>query len=95
MFGCVSKYETGEESPELIFFSVILWMTYDARPEWPLITYDSFFQVECCTITLDNKSFKLIVQYKCRAETIKTHHISILEQETLQAAYVTDNVPNM
>lgn len=46
-------------------------------------------------MTLDTKAFKLIVQFKCRLETIKTHHISILEQETLQAAYVTDKVPNV
>lgn len=50
--------------------------------------------MESCKITLDAKECKLIVQFKCRLETVKTHHISILEHETLQAAYTTDNVPN-
>lgn len=46
-------------------------------------------------MTLDVKSYKMIVQLKCRLETIKTHHISILEQETLQAAYFTDRSLNV
>lgn len=37
----------------------------------------------------------MIVQFKCRLETIRTHYISILEQETLQAAYVTDRSLNV
>ncbi|XP_055306605.1 cell cycle checkpoint control protein RAD9A [Sitodiplosis mosellana] len=52
-------------------------------------------QVESCTITLDAKSCKMTVQFKCRLETIRTHHISILEHETLQAAYVTDRSLNV
>lgn len=35
------------------------------------------------------------MQFKCRLETIRTHHISILEQETLQAAYFTDRSLNI
>lgn len=46
-------------------------------------------------ITLDTNNFKLVVQFKCRLETIKTHHISILEQETLQAVYFTDRSLNV
>lgn len=46
-------------------------------------------------MTLDTKAFKLIVQFKCRLETIRTHHISILEQETLQAVYFTDRSLNV
>ena len=37
----------------------------------------------------------MMVQFKCRLETIRTHHISILEHETLQAAYVTDRSLNV
>lgn len=37
----------------------------------------------------------MIVQFKCRLETLRTHHISILEQETLQAAYFTDRSLNV
>lgn len=51
--------------------------------------------METCTIALDMKAFKLIVQFKCRLETLRTHHISILEQETLQAAYLTDRSLNV
>lgn len=36
----------------------------------------------------------MIVQFKCRLETIKTHHIPILEHETLQASYVSDKTQN-
>lgn len=31
----------------------------------------------------------------CRLETIRTHHISILEHETLQAAYLADRSLNI
>lgn len=41
------------------------------------------------------KDFKLIVQLKCRLETLRTHHISILEQESLQATYFTDRSLNV
>lgn len=51
-------------------------------------------QVESCTITLDARSHKLIVQFMCRLETIRIHHISILEHETLQAAYLADRSLN-
>lgn len=53
------------------------------------------FQVESCSITLDTKCSKLVVQFKCRLETIRTHNISILEQESLQAAYFTDRSQNV
>lgn len=46
-------------------------------------------------MSLDAKHCKLIVQFKCRLETIRTHHISILEYETLQAAYFTDRSINV
>lgn len=47
-------------------------------------------QVETCTISLNSDSYKLIVQFRCRLETLRTHHIAILEHETLQATYFTD-----
>lgn len=34
------------------------------------------------------------MQFRCRLETIRTHHISILEHETLQASYFTDRSLN-
>lgn len=46
-------------------------------------------------MTMDSKASKLIVQFKCRLETTRTHHISILEQETLQAVYFTDRSLNI
>lgn len=46
-------------------------------------------------MTLDAKSCKLIVQFRCRLETIRTHHISILEHETLQAVYFKDQTLNV
>lgn len=52
------------------------------------------FQVEQCTISLNSESYKLIVQFRCRLETLRTHHISILEHETLQASYFTDRSLN-
>lgn len=52
------------------------------------------FQVESCTISLNAESYKLIVQFRCRLETLRTHHISILEHETLQASYITDRSLN-
>lgn len=51
--------------------------------------------VETCTISLDTEACKLVVHFKCRLETTKTHHLAILAQETMQAVYVTDNVPNI
>lgn len=45
-------------------------------------------------MTLDTQSSKMIVQFKCRLETIRTHHLSILEHETLQAAYLADRTLN-
>lgn len=44
---------------------------------------------------MNSKASKLIVQFKCRLETTRTHHISILEQETLQAVYFTDRSLNI
>lgn len=44
---------------------------------------------------LDTKAAKLTIQFKCRLETIKTHHIAILEQESLQAAYCPDRTLNV
>lgn len=35
------------------------------------------------------------MQFKCRLETTRTHNISILEQESLQAAYFTDRSLNV
>lgn len=52
------------------------------------------FQVETCTISLNSESYKLIVQFRCRLETLRTHHVSILEHETLQASYITDRSLN-
>lgn len=46
-------------------------------------------------IALDNDKCKMVVQFKCRLETIKTHHIPILEHETLQASYVTEKALNV
>lgn len=43
---------------------------------------------------MDTKNFKMIVQFKCKLETIRTHHIAILEQEGVQASYVTDKAFN-
>lgn len=37
----------------------------------------------------------MIVQFKCRLETIKIHHIPIMEYETLQASYITDKAQNI
>lgn len=51
--------------------------------------------METCEIKLNAKECKLFVQFKCRLETVKTHRITILEHETLQAAYSTDNVSNV
>lgn len=39
------------------------------------ILISEFWNYRSCMITLDTKSFKLVVQFKCRLETIKTHHI--------------------
>ncbi|KAG4069861.1 hypothetical protein HA402_009568 [Bradysia odoriphaga] len=52
------------------------------------------FQVEKCQITLNLKTSKLLFQFNCLFDTIKTHNVSILEQESLNAVYMTDNPPN-
>lgn len=46
-------------------------------------------------MTLDTEHSKMIVQFKCRLETVKTHHVPILEHEALQASYVTDKAINI
>lgn len=51
--------------------------------------------VESCSISLDSEACKLIVHFKCRMETTKTHQLSILAQETMEAVYLTDDVPNI
>ncbi|XP_037051411.1 cell cycle checkpoint control protein RAD9A [Bradysia coprophila] len=51
-------------------------------------------QVEKCQITLNLKTSKLLFQFNCLFDTIKTHNVSILEQESLNAVYMTDNPPN-
>lgn len=67
-----------------------------AQSTWPC----SFFwhsvsdKVESCIITIDPKEFKLIVQFKCKLETVRTHHIAIIEQEGLQASYTADRTLN-
>lgn len=45
-------------------------------------------------ITIDPKNFKVIVQFKCKLETVRTHHISIIEHEGLQASYTADRTLN-
>lgn len=52
-------------------------------------------QVQSCKMILSNKQSKLTVQFDCRLETVKTHHIPILEQESLQAVYMTDKTLNV
>lgn len=44
---------------------------------------------------MDTKDFKLIVQFKCKLEAVRTHHIAILEQEGLQASYTADRTLNI
>lgn len=44
---------------------------------------------------LDPNEYKIIIQFECKLETLKTHCVSILEQESLQAVYGIDNVPNI
>lgn len=51
--------------------------------------------VQSCSISLDTDACKLIVHFKCRLETTKTHQLSILAQESMEAIYLTDNVPNI
>lgn len=81
MLGRFQEYETGEWNADK---SILIGLT----------TFD-FFQVETCILTLNTDTLKFIVQLKCRLETVKTHYVSILEQESLQACYVKDQVPNM
>lgn len=50
--------------------------------------------MEECQLCLDPVNNKLKIQLKCRLETIKTHYITILENESLQVVYTKDNVPN-
>lgn len=50
--------------------------------------------MEECQLSLDPVNCKLKIQFKCRLETTKTHNVTILENESLQAIYTTDNVPN-
>lgn len=47
--------------------------------------------VELCNITLDVNRGKLVVQQKCRENTTKTHYVSILEQENLDATIRSQN----
>ncbi|KAJ6646896.1 Cell cycle checkpoint control protein RAD9A, partial [Pseudolycoriella hygida] len=51
-------------------------------------------QVEKCQISLNVKTSKLLIKFICLFDTIKTHNVSILEQESLNAVYMTENPPN-
>lgn len=50
--------------------------------------------VEVCTLMLNDMRSKLMVQMNCHKELVKTHSISVLEHETLQAVYTTDKALN-
>lgn len=52
------------------------------------------FKVEKCQITLNQKTSKILFQFNCLFDTIKTHNVSILDHESLNAVYMTDNPPN-
>lgn len=50
--------------------------------------------MEECQLSLDPVNYKLKIQFNCRLETTKTHYVTVLENESLNAVYTTDNVPN-
>lgn len=52
--------------------------------------------MEHCKIFLDstNDNLKLVIQLKCKLETLKTHSISIIDVEIVQASYKKENSPN-
>lgn len=45
-------------------------------------------------MSLNLKTSKLLFQFNCLFDTVKTHNVSILEQEKLNAVYMSDNPPN-
>lgn len=51
--------------------------------------------VEECRISIDSINSKLMFEFRCRLEMTKTHHVSMLEQETLQATFPTEHMPNV
>ncbi|CAH1802413.1 unnamed protein product [Owenia fusiformis] len=51
--------------------------------------------VDKCKITLDNKEDRLVFQLYCRHGIVKTHNLSYIECETLQAVFSKDLCPNL
>lgn len=46
-------------------------------------------------MTLDVETFTFIVQSKCRLDMVRTHNISVMELESLQAFNVKDTALNV
>lgn len=59
-----------------------------------LSVFRNMKSVITCTIGLDTERSKFMVKMICHKGLVKTHSVFVLEHETLQAAYATDQVPN-
>lgn len=59
-----------------------------------LNVFKNMRQVEQLCISMDTARYKLKFEFHCRLEMMKTHHVSMLEQESLQAVFPTEGMPN-
>lgn len=59
-----------------------------------LNVFKNMRQVEQLRISMDTARYKLKFEFDCRLEMMKTHHVSMLEQESLQAVFPTEGMPN-
>lgn len=60
-----------------------------------LSVFKNMRQVEECRMHMDSDNYKLRFEFRCRQRMLKTHYVSVLEQESLQAVFHTDNMPNV
>lgn len=51
--------------------------------------------IESIVLSLNTDTSKLSIEFKCKLQTSKKNNLPIISQETLQAMYATDNVPNI